>query len=280
MKKSILVFTACLCCFGIVNVLSHSGLREARKSITQRFESPRSRLPADLTRLLAGEFKGLVADYQLLEIGSFVGGGKKGSPQDWQNIYMALKKSLILDPYFQQTYVYVQGHLPWDGNMPEQAIELLNISRQHRDWDYVPGTYIGFNYYYFLNDYDRASEAFLETAKIEGAPALYAILGGRLALRSGPDRTRAAITLLAEMLESEELDGNARLEIKKRVEALKGVMLLERAVDTFRRRYQSPPSNLSDLVNAGILDQLPANPYGVDYHYNAETGRVLFDRIK
>lgn len=280
MKKSILVFSACLCCFGIANVLSHSGLRAARKTIAQRFESPRSHLPADLTRLLAGEFKGLAADYQLLEIGSFVGSEQKGSPRDWRNIYMALKKSLSLDPYFQQTYIYAQGHLPWDGKMPEQTIELLKISRQHRPWDYIPGSYIGFDYYYFLNDYARASESFLETAKIEGAPALYAVLGGRLALKSGPTRTRAAIALLAGMLESKELDENARLEIKRRVEALKGVMLLEHAVDAFRQRYQSLPPNLADLVNTGILDRLPANPYGDNYYYDAETGRVLFDLIK
>jgi len=219
-KKSVLpIGLICLCLFLVANLMCHANIRQNRGNLKQSYSPPNIGLSPELVKLAAGEFKGLVADYLLLEIGSFIGSNQTAYIDDWKRICRTFDQVMALDPYFQQTYLYVQGNLPWIACMPEAAIKFLDISRKHRPWDWRPGHYMGFNAYYFLNDYETASKIFLETAKIEGAPVLLALLGGRFALKS--HRTDAAITLLESMLEDENLDEKSRLEITQRVAELK-----------------------------------------------------------
>jgi hypothetical protein len=273
-----MIFLASLVVFGLINIAGHQGVRQARKDLLVHFESPKSRMPVDVIKIIAGEFRGLVADYLLLEVGSFLGGSNEAKEQDWQNIYLALKQSLALDPYFQQTYIYVQGNLPWQGKMVRETNELLEISRRNRPWDWLPGQYIGFNDYYFLGDYSKASEAFLQAAKIKGAPVLLADLGGRFALKS--QQSAAAIAFLQDLLNDKTLDDYKRTEIENRITALKGVLLLEKALAVYRKEHNRYPSSLDILISEHILSQLPANPYAAHYFYDPETGGVKFDRVK
>lgn len=268
----------CLIGFGLTNAVSHRQVRKPRAGLQETYHSPKSQLPVNVIKLLAGEFRGIVADYLLLEVGAFIGSNRKGSFQDYQNIYLALKQSLALDPYFQQTYIYVQGTLPWDAVMPDKAIELLEISARHRTWDWLPEQYMGFNYYYFFNDYSKASEVFLEAAKAKSAPPIMAHLGSRFALKS--HRTEAAIALLQSLLNDQQMDAYTQKEIEDRLTALRGVWILEQAIRAYRNQHGAYPATLAHLTKSLILKQLPANPYAENYLYDPETGSVAFDRVQ
>lgn len=273
-----IISVACLCGCILANMVSHTALRRSRVEIKKTYQSPQSHLPADVVKMLAGEFKGLVADYLLLEVGSFIGSNREGTLQDYQNVYKALKQSLVLDPYFQQTYIFAQGTLPWEAVMPEKAIELLHISSKHRTWDWFPEQYLGFDYYYFFNDYAKASEVFLEAAQKKNAPLIFSHLGTRFAHRVG--RTEAAIALLQNQLSTQELVPHDRREIEIRLSALKGVRMLEQAIDAYHKQHGAYPASLSQLIDSRLLKQMPANPYGEHYIYNAETGSVAFDKVQ
>ena len=273
-----------LCLLVFFYTLGQLAIKESRKDLGVNYLLCISPLPGDLVRIFAGEFKGLVADYLLLELGSFMGSDQEISSKDWTRVALAFEQALQLDPYFQQTYIYVQGCLPWGANMPRKAISLLDISKKHRPWDWRPGYYMGFDYYYFLKDYSKASEIFLDTAKIEGAPVLLAVLGARFALKSG--RTETAIILLKAMLE--ELDSEAELEpgeeakkkeIQDRLSALYGVSYLEKAITRFKNNYNVYPESLEVLLKAGFISEIPLNPYGTSYYYDPTTGTVNFDKI-
>lgn len=273
--------TVCLCGLLLANTVSHTAIRRTRVEIKQTYQSPKIHLPADMVKLLAGEFKGLAADYLLLEVASFLGSNQKGTLKDYQNIYLALKQTLALDPYFQQTYLYVQGTLPWEAVMPEKAIELLAESAKHRPWDYIPWQYMGFNYYFFFDDYAKASDMFFKGAAIKNAPPIMADLGARFAHRTG--RTEAAIILLQDLLKDQKdhLDIYTQKEIEDRLAALKGVWVLDRAVNAFHQRHNAYPDTLIQLVENNFLKRLPANPYkGQQYHYDPQTGKVAFDEVK
>jgi hypothetical protein len=235
-------------------------------------------LPPDLMRIFAGEFRGLWADYLLLEIGSLTGGKRELRQEEWEQIALAFAQALELDPYFEQTYIYVQGNLPWDGEMPEKTIELLNVSKTHRTWDWRPGYYMAFDYYYFLKDYSGASELFLDAARIKGAPLLLAVLGARFALRGG--RTEAAIILLQSMLDDPELGEADKKQVLDRITASKGVLLLEKAIEKYKNRYDAYPPSLETLIEKGIVEQLPENPYADTYFYAEKDGQVFFDELR
>lgn len=259
-------------------VVSRMAIGSARETLGVQYVVPARLLPTPILKTLCGEFKGVVADYLLLEIAAFIGSNKEISREEWQKTATAFEQVLALDPYFQQTYIYIQGNLPWDGEMPEKAIELLETARVHRNWDWRPGYYMGFDYYYFLKDYLKASELFFKTAEVKGAPVIVPILGARFAAKS--DRTQAGIELLESMLNDQGLDENSQKEISNRLAALRGVALLENAVNEFQTQYMRPPESLQELVQKEVIPRIPDNPYGNQYSFSKETGRVLFDEIK
>jgi tetratricopeptide (TPR) repeat protein len=255
--------------------MSHLAVKERRKDLSTNYSLKVDSFSAGLMEVFAGEFKGLLADYLVLEAGAFIGSNQNISQEQWEEVALAFEQALQLDPYFQQTYLLVQGELTWWADMPEKTIALLEISRKHRPWDWYPGYYTGFDYYYFLGNYAKASELFLDTAQIKGAPVLLAVLGGRLALKGG--RTEAAIVLLQSMLEDPELHDTERTEIKERMVALRGVLLLENAIKEYKQRRGTHPPSLERLLDEGIVERLPENPYADHYFYNPEEGDVSFD---
>ncbi len=276
MKKkvilSIFLLTLAAASFGWAN----ARLMEYRKGLVFRFAAPKASLPVEFVKILAGEFKGVMADYLVLEAGSFIGSNQEPTEREWENIRRTFQYALELDPYFMQAYIYAQGNLPWDAGMYQETIDLLAISKKHRTWDWYPGYYMGFDYYYFLADYAKASEEFLEAARVDHAPLLLSILGARLALKG--KRTETAIALLKTMLGDRELDENSAREIRMRMEALQGVLTIEKSIQEYERRFGSRPENLDELVSSGVLSKLPENPYGGPYFYDNITGEVAFDK--
>lgn len=261
-----------------VNIFSHWYLRDVREGIKLVYRAPRAILPPELIRIIAGEFKGLLANYMLLEVGSFEGSNQVRTPEDYINVYRGLKQAMALDPYFQQTYMLSQGILPWRAQMVDEANELLETARRHREWDWRPGHYMGFNYYYFLNDYAKSSEVLLETAQIKGAPVLLAVLGARFAQRA--KRTAAAIDLLERMLQDEDISHSHQQELRERTMALKGVLILEQAIAIFQNDHGFSPPSLQTLVDYRVLDTLPPNPYGDKFLYDSNAGSISFDEIE
>lgn len=276
--KNSIILILYLCVFLFVFVLCHDRIGEARKDLSLHYRLHASPLPPELFTIFAGEFRGLLADYLVLEVGSVLGVGQKIPKQEYEKSALVLAQALALDPYFQQTYLYVQALVAWEGELPEKAIPLLDIARSHRPWDWRPGYYMGFDYYYFLGDFSRASEAFLDAAKISDSPVLLASLGSRLALRG--KRTAAAIHLLESMLDDPFLDQRKVEEISDRITALRGVLLLEKALIIYRSRYGAYPPSMDVLIKEGILGQMPLNPYSDRFYYDQEEGRVFFDELR
>ncbi|MBW1927144.1 MAG: hypothetical protein JRI35_08150 [Deltaproteobacteria bacterium] len=227
--------------------------------------------------IASGEFRQVLADYLLLKACAFLGGRNKIKGPDMKVVAALFEQSLHLDPYFFQTCYYVQAFLTWRGAMVEKAIDLLKISRKHRYWDWQPGYYIGFDYFYFLKDNNKAAKQLMETAEIPGAPPIISSLAARMAHKSG--QTELAIAFLQTMYDRAK-DESTRTFLQDRIKAHTGILVLEKAVRLFRLKYGYIPGSLDDLVSKGIILELPENPYGDRYIYEPETGRVFFDRIR
>ena len=224
-----------------------------------------------LLEIAAGEFKGLLADYLLLKGSTFLGGRFETTESDWEAVHILFRQSLALDPYCFQTCYYIQAFLPWKGGMAREAIELLEISRKHRSWDWNPGYFIGFDYFYFLDDNLSASKYLMEASRLPRAPSLLYLLGSRLAQKGG--QTETAIVFLKSMYDKSD-DEQTREIIAQRIEALAGVFILEKGISQFTLRFGHPPKNLQELVHTEILEELPKNPYKMPYTY--ENGQIGF----
>ena len=268
-----------LMAFLAVFVVSGLQVKEGRKQLSARYALNIISAPPSVVRLIAGEFNGLMADFTLLQIGSFTGSSRKNiAPAEWRNVILGYDQIMAMDPHFEQTYLQAQSDVAWDARMPGEAIRLLDISKASRPWDFRPGYFMGFDYYYFLGDYDRASAMFLETAKVKDAPVLLVLLGSRFAMLKG--RTQTSLLVLENMLNEPDIAENNAKEIRNRITALRGVMAIENAVKAYSEKFGSNPESLDRLVETGVLEALPPNPYDTSYTYDANTQEVRFDGVR
>jgi hypothetical protein len=268
-------------------IASYNALLHLHKTnYTPRSSSGIWNLPPVALLVIAGEFKGVIADYLTLEVGAQLGTELIRTPEggfkvvqkhfDWPNIHRLFVASQTLDPSFAQTYMVMQGWLPWEpANMVSEAQEILKIASQNRPWDWQPAHAMGFNAYYFLKQPGEAGKIFLEAAKTPNAPSYLSILGARLAQKGG--ETETAIVIMKSMLADKEPEEPGYADMVDRLNALEGVRVIEQAAKRFEAVMNRKPSSLTELINAGTLKELPPNPYNLDYCMDT-AGSIFFDK--
>lgn len=264
-RAGVLTILALLSVLIALYILARVRIDSYRTDYVYRLHAAASPLPNIALEALAGEFKGMVANYLFLEAASFIGGKQDASEKDWNAVARLLDQSSYLDPYFKQTYRLTQSSLPWQAKRPDKAIPILERSKKHLSWDWEPGFFIGFDYFYFFKDNLKASRELMEASRVPDAPIALATLASRLASKAG--QTRAAIDFLTAIYEKTS-DKETRELLKNRIVALNGVELLSDAVERFQKRFQRLPDTLTELVDKGIISALPANPYNRPFSLN------------
>lgn len=221
-------------------------------------------MPSQFSRILAFGHQGVLSDYLFLKTATFVGGrsgaGQMMSAEDWDYVIHSLDVVTDLDPYFSDPYVLAEGLLAWDAGKPGEANRLLKKGIEYRVWDWRLNFFVGFNYFYFLQDYASASSYIMAAAQMPGSPAYLKTLGARLAYYGGQSRT--ALLFLEEMLEGADPMMQQRLQMRHL--ALQRAVILEDAREQFEQREGRLPE-FGELVEFGYLDELPADPYGGEW---------------
>lgn len=269
-------------------VLSYNALLQQRGESRQTSHSSSGiwDLPTPMLLAVAGEFKGLMADYLTIEVSAQLGAELIRTPEgghilvkkkyDWPNLYRIFVASQILDPSFAQTYILAQGWLPWEpANMVTETQDFLKIAAKNRPWDWQPSHARGFNAYYFLSQPGEAGKIFLEAAKTPNAPPFLAILGARLAQKGG--ETETAIAIMRSMLADKNSMEPGYTDMLDRLYALEGVLVIEQAVKRFTKSMGRKPSSLGELTASGMLSSLPPNPYNLEYCMDT-AGMIYFDK--
>lgn len=232
-------------------------------------------LPSKFSRILALGNKGLLSDFLFLKTATFIG-GKGNSAQslgaaDWQFVFSSLDVVTDLDPYFVDPYMLAEGLLAWDAGQPQLANQLLIKGTKYRTDDWRLPFFIGFNYFYFLKDYEAASGYIMTAAQLPGSDDYLKTLAARLAYYGGKSKT--ALLFLQQML-AETDDPLLKKRLAQRLTALEGAVVIEEALEKFKVQKGRTPGSLSELVAAGFLAELPVDPYGGKWGV-LENGRVF-----
>ena len=240
------------------------GLWNSREQV--RTEIPAGYIiPSQFSRVLALGHKGLLSDFLFLKTATFVGGrsgmGQPLTEEDWQYVAASLDVVTDLDPYFTDPYVLAEGLLAWDAGKPEEANRLLKKGMEYRTLDWRLPFYVGFNSFYFLQDYASAAEYIMQAAKLPGSPSYLSTLAARLAYYGGQSRT--ALLFLQQMLE-EASDPLMQKRLQKRLTALQNAVIIENALAEFKEREERLPA-FGELVEKGYLNELPPDPYGGEW---------------
>jgi len=191
------------------------------------------------------------------------------TPPDFANMQSSIEAAVKLDPYNMDAYYFAQAVMVWDMKEVRAATELLEYGIKYRDWDWYLPYFAGFNYGYFLKNYDKAAEYFKRVGELTGNE-LSINLAGRYMYEAG--QTDMAITYLTAM-ERGAQNETIRKSFKLRLEAFKGVKVLEAARDAYLKRHGKNPVSVEALLKRGFIKELPVDPYGGTFYLD-ESSRV------
>ena len=191
------------------------------------------------------------------------------TPPDFANMQSSIEAAVKLDPYNMDAYYFAQAIMVWDMKNVRAATELIEYGIKYRDWDWYLPYFAGFNYGYFLKNYDKAAEYFKRVGELTGNE-LSINLAGRYMYEAG--QTDMAITYLTAM-EMGAQNETIRKSFKLRLEAFKGVKVLEAARDAYLKKYGKNPASVETLLKRGFIQELPVDPYGGSFYLD-KSGRV------
>ena len=189
---------------------------------------------------------------------------------DWTRLQRALYTATQLDPYNMDAYYFAQAILPWDAGKPQEAIDLLEYGFAHRTWDWYLPFFLSFDYAFFMKDYGKAAEYLKKAAELNPRAAWFSTLAARYYYEGG--KTALALAYLKELIPTARNEA-IRKQLIIRAQALERILQLEEAIDDFTNRFHRAPYRLQELVDLGILNHIPEDPYGGTFYLDKQ-GKV------
>jgi len=225
--------------------------------------------PAVLKKALVG-FENVAADLYWLRTVQYFGGQRRDvGNKNFDLLEPLLRITVTLDPEFKIAYTYGATFLsepfPLGAGMPFKGIALIDDGiRQHPDhWKFYLDK--GFIYYWYLRDFDKAAETFLEGAKLEGAPIWMKTTAGRTLLEGGDRGTaRGLWQAIHDTAETPQQRENAAMHLMQ-LDALDQLDALRRVAAVFEERAGRYPQSWAELISEGLLRTAPVDPTGAPY---------------
>lgn len=256
--------------FIIGYALVFSSFEKARKNVMVG-EVKGLNLPPFVIKFMAFEFKSIAADLYHVRASQFYGGRvdrvADATRDDWAWLYTNLWLATELDPYFQDPYYLGNAFLTWDAGLYVQANKLLKKGSDARSWDWTIPFFIGFNKFYFLNENKEAADYLLKAYERPGAIPYLPNLAARLYQREG--RTEVALAFLINFWGNER-DQKLKKSYEIRIDAFKKILSLEKTVAIYKERNGKQPEKLEELVNAGLIKEVPKDPYGGTFYIRGD----------
>lgn len=222
-------------------------------------------------KVLAADHKQFLSASLILKVLVYFGGmvdraeNQFQIPADYPAMSRSIDAALKLDPYNMDGYYFAQAILAWDVGKADLANSILEYGMKYRDWDWQLPYFAGFNYAYFLKDYDKAAHYYQRAAELSGNP-LFMNLAGRYMHESG--RTGMAIVYL-ETMEKSTRQASFKKTLHTRKMAFMAVRSIELAIEAYDKKVGKLPKSVEELVKGGYLEQTPKDPYGGRFYLDS-----------
>ena len=232
----------------------------------------------DYLRVAALGYRELAADLLWLQAIQVMG-ERKLSEETGHWLYHLLDRITTLDPKFVRAYEAGSHALCILVLLPEESNRLLEKGMQHNPQEWKLPFLLGINYYFEFGDDEKAAEAMALASHLPGAPESLARLAAKLFVSA--KSPQQAVELLAKVYE-ETSDENVRkmLEIRLKESIVeRDLQILEQAISRFQANHSRRPERLENLVEPGMLRELPMEPFGGRYLYEPATGIVRSSEV-
>jgi len=178
-----------------------------------------------------------------------------------------------LDPRFIGAYHFGAITLAWDAGKPHEAIDFLIRGMKANPLSWQIPFDAGFISYMLLRDYGRASVFFEVASKM---PNAWFILGRWAAIakaKAGDFQTAREMWL--DILKGTENRALKALVVRqlKNLDLSEATDRLQKAVHGFQEDRGRLPADWNELLAAGYIEQMPAEPYGGRFYL--KDGKVL-----
>jgi hypothetical protein len=263
------------------------GLQAARDAAWPRDEAARVRTERlyvqspEMVRRLAPGFSALAADvYWIRAIQHFGGQRLADGDPDYSLLFPLLDITTTLDPYFNIAYrfgaIFLSEPYPGGPGRPDLAIRLLEkgIAAQPARWQYYHD--LAFVHYWHTRDYEAAAEGFRRASEQPDAPLWLAPMVPVMLTRA--DDRNSARMLWHQIMQADQewLQRTAERSLMQ-LDALDAIDVLQAVVN----RHPPPagqPYSWQALVRRGAIRGVPADPAGVPFELNPDTGAVTVSK--
>ncbi|WP_312300028.1 hypothetical protein [Stutzerimonas nitrititolerans] len=234
-------------------------------ALTPLFFTDRVVIPAPLLVALHGGDRFLAADLETMRL-SATGMDDRGV--DTKYLVRAQREVSRLNACHEDNYYLANGLLTWGGAV-EEGNDVLRAAVECRFWDEIPPFFYGVNLSFFQHNNEEAARV-LEIGA-ERSPQNAAAMR-KLAVMLRAEQfadERLALNYLIQQRDS-SVDPKLKDMLDKRVIRLQGLIQLREA----QRQYESEHGLLRDLrqlVDRGLLDELPTDPLRLGYELRGES---------
>lgn len=227
-------------------------------------------------------FHGLLADIYWLRTVQYFGGQHAFAKEhDFAPLDPLIDATVTLDPRLEIAYrygsIFLAEPAPIGAGRPRAAIALLERGVRANPGNWRLRKELGYFHFLFLHDARTAARILNEAADLPGAAYWLRSMAADFLSRGG-DRQNAR-ALWNEIYQSSEgaIRQNAATHLRL-LEARDTQDMLQRLVNEFKDGTGRFPSSLGELAARGIIRQVPSDPAGVPFVYDASSGHVSVDR--
>jgi hypothetical protein len=265
---------------GAILLLGFSGVWQLQHVIDAQLEATHQEQDdlvlrsGPMLKAMSLEYAPLIADLYWTRVVQYYGNKHARQETNIDLLWPLLDVTTTLDPNLIIAYRFGAMFLgeppPSGAGKPELGIELLQrgIHANPEYWRFYED--LGFVYYFDLKDYRRAADAFLEGSKKPGAMIWMKAFAARISEKGETPETSA-------MLWSEIYNSTNEPSIKKNAQihlqllrARADCTQLNNIAAEYEKRTGRRPTNMRELVNAGLLRAPVVDPVGFVYSFDAE----------
>ena len=225
----------------------------------------------EAAKRMALDFDTIAADVYWIRAVIYYGGRHAAARHSYDQLYPLLDLVTSLDPHFMVAYRF--GAIFLADTYPDLAVKLLQrgIERDSARWEYMHD--IGFVYYWWVKDFNKAAEWFRRASQQPGAPVWLELLAGTT-LAQGGNREGARL-LWTQLLNSD--NDWLRSDAAWRLQQFDAMDTIAQLTPVFRRfvdRTGRFPQSWEELAQAEGLPRVPTDPTGVRFYFDPKIGRI------
>jgi len=199
----------------------------------------------------------------------YYGGKLRDHDPHFELLAPLLDLTVGLDPHLLVAYkfggTFLSEPAPRGAGRADLAAKLLRRGIAANPDEWTLWADLGFVYYLYAQDYQKASESFLEGSKHPQAGPWMRVMAAKIAGEGG---SRAiSLFLWAQIFQTTKdplIKRNAR-EHWQTLKAEEDAEQLEKLAAAYRSRFGRVPASVQEMVSAGMLPARPVDPAGYPY---------------